>query len=282
MTRFFKRRIGAFLFCLFALQSIAIHHSQAQTSGKSDSSYILRANDVVRLSVYEEPDLSVQVRILKTGQASFPLIGSVDIGGQSVATAVEKIRLLYAKDYLIDPKLTLMVDDYAVEYVSVIGAVKAPGQIPVPVSGKLDLASAIASAGGIMENADAQNIQLIRNSGASSTYSMAAIQSSAGSVALSSGDRIIVNQSAFIGKTVAVLGQVGKPGPVVFPVEGRLDLVNAIALAGGMTQLSNPRKVSINRKGTVTVVDFQSISQRGDRPFLLQPDDVVTVAERLF
>lgn len=282
MTRFFKRRLGAFLLCLFAFQCIALHHSQAQTSGKSDSSYILRANDTVRLSVYEEPDLSVQVRILKTGQASFPLIGSVDIGGQSVATAVEKIRLLYAKDYLIDPKLTLMVDEYAVEYVSVIGAVKGPGQIPVPVSGKLDLASAIASAGGIMENADAGNIQLIRNSGASSTYSMAAIQSSAGSVALSSGDRIIVNQSAFIGKTVAVLGQVGKPGPVVFPVEGRLDLVNAIALAGGLTQLSNPRKVSINRKGTVTVVDFQSISQRGDRPFLLQPDDVVTVAERLF
>lgn len=282
MTRFFKHPIVTFLLCLFAFQCITLHHSEAQTSGKSDSSYILRANDTVRLSVYEEPDLSVQVRILKTGQASFPLIGSVDIGGQSVATAVEKIRLLYAKDYLIDPKLTLMVDEYAVEYVSVIGAVKGPGQIPVPVSGKLDLASAIASAGGIMENADAGNIQLIRNSGASSTYSMAAIQSSAGSVALSSGDRIIVNQSAFIGKTVAVLGQVGKPGPVIFPVEGRLDLVNAIALAGGLTQLSNPRKVSINRKGTVTVVDFQSISQRGDRPFLLQPDDVVTVAERLF
>lgn len=282
MTPLFKYRFLALLLYVFALQTTGSHFGYAQPSAKSDSSYILRANDVVRLSVYEEPDLSVQVRILKTGQASFPLIGSVDIGGQSVATAVEKIRVLYAKDYLIDPKLTLMVDDYAVEYVSVIGAVKAPGQIPVPVSGKLDLASAIASAGGIMENADAQNIQLIRNSGASSTYSMSAIQSSAGTVALSSGDRIIVNQSAFIGKTVAILGQVGKPGPVVFPVEGRLDLVNAIALAGGLTQLSNPRKVSINRKGTVTVVDFQSISQRGDRPYLLQPDDVVTVAERLF
>jgi polysaccharide biosynthesis/export protein len=248
----------------------------------SDSSYILRSNDVVRLSVYEEPDLSVQVRILKTGQASFPLIGSVDIGGQSVTTAVEKIRLLYAKDYLIDPKITLMVDDYAVEYVSVIGAVKASGQIPVPVSGVIDLASAIASAGGILENADADNIQLIRSSGAVLTYSMRQIQGSSGATRLVAGDRIIVNQSAFIGKTCAVLGQVGKPGPVVFPVDGKLDLINAIALAGGMTQLSNPKKVSINSKGVVKEVNFTEISQRGDRPYYLQPDDVITVAERLF
>ena len=57
---------------------------------------------------------------------------------------------------------------------------------------------------------------------------------------------------------------------------------NAVAMAGGLTELANPKKVSINRKGTVTVVDFREISQRGDRPFLLQPDDVITVAERLF
>ena len=79
-----------------------------------------------------------------------------------------------------------------------------------------------------------------------------------------------------------MLGQVGKPGPLLFPVNGRLDLVNAIALAGGLTELANPKKVSINRKGRVTIVDFKAISQRGDRPFLLQPDDVITVAERLF
>jgi protein involved in polysaccharide export with SLBB domain len=40
-----------------------------------DSTYILRPNDIIRLDVYEEPDLSGAVRILKTGHASFPLIG---------------------------------------------------------------------------------------------------------------------------------------------------------------------------------------------------------------
>ena len=262
---------------LFVLASVA-----AVGAEKEDATYILRPNDTIRLAVYEEADLSVQVRILKTGQASFPLIGSVEVGGLSVVAAAAKIRELYAKDYLVDPKLTLTVDEYATEFISVIGAVKNPGQIPMPVSGRLDLASAMATAGGLAENADANSIQLVRASGTTSNFSMSSIGGASGRVQLEAGDRLIVNQSAYVGKTITVLGQVAKPGPLAFPLNGRLDLVNAIAMAGGLTELANPKKVTISRKGNATIVDFKAISQRGDRPFLLQPDDVVTVAERLF
>ena len=251
-------------------------------AAQEDAAYVLRPNDTIRLAVYEEPDLSVQVRILKTGQASFPLIGSVEVGGLSVVAAAARIRDLYARDYLVDPKLTLTVDEYATEFISVIGAVKNPGQIPMPVSGHLDLASAMATAGGLAENADANGIQLVRASGTTSNFSMSSISGASGRIQLAPGDRLIVNQSAFVGKTMTVLGQVGKPGPLAFPLNGRLDLVNAIAMAGGLTELANPKKVTISRRGSVTVLDFKAISQRGDRPFLLQPDDVVTVAERLF
>ncbi len=251
-------------------------------AGSEDGTYILRPNDTIRVAVYEEPDLSVQIRILKTGQASFPLIGSVEVGGISVSAAATKIRDLYAKDYLVDPKLTVTVDEYATEFISVIGAVKSPGQIPMPVSGNLDLASAMATAGGLSETADAGNIQLVRASGTTATFSMDSISGASGRLKLESGDRVIVNQSAYVGKTVTVLGQVGKPGPVPFPLNGRLDLVNAVAFAGGLTELANSKKVTINRKGTVTILDYKEISKRGDRPFLLQPDDVITVAERLF
>ncbi len=247
-----------------------------------DATYVLRPNDTIRVAVYEEPDLSVQVRILKTGQASFPLIGSVDVGGMQVSDAAKKIRDLYAKDYLVDPKLTLTVDEYATEFISVIGAVKNPGQIPMPVAGNLDLASAMAAAGGLAENADANSIQLIRVSGTTSNFSMDSITGASARVKLEAGDRVIVNQSAFVGKTVTVIGQVGKPGPVPFPLNGRLDLVNAVASAGGLTELSNPKKITLNRKGTVTFLNYNEISKQGDRPFRLQPDDVITVPERLF
>lgn len=248
-----------------------------------DRSYILRPNDTIRLDVYEEADLSGVVRILKTGQASFPLIGSVQVSGLSVADAATKIRDLYAKDYLVDPKVNLSVQEYATDYVSVIGAVRTPGQVPIPVAGNLDLAGVMASVGGLTDSADPNKIQLVRASGAVSNYSMAQITGGVtGRVKLEAGDRIIVSQSAFVGKTLTVLGHVAKPGLIPFPVSGQLDLVQAIAMAGGMTQLANPSKVSINSRGTVKVVDYKAISQRGDRPYLLQPGDIITVPERLF
>ena len=123
----------------------------------------------------------------------------------------------------------------------------------------------------------------VKASGASTTYSMnSIIEGNSGRVVLEAGDRIIVNQSAFVGKSVTMLGQVARQGPMAFPVSGKLDLVAAIAMAGGLTDLANERKVTVNRKGKITELDYREISQRGDRPFMLQPDDIVTVAERRF
>lgn len=263
--------------------TVAMAGAQQPAEPAQDDTYVLRPNDTIRLEVYEEPDLSVSVRILKTGHASFPLIGSLEVSGLSVGAAAAKIRNLYEIDYLVDPKLTLTVEEYATEFISVIGAVRSPGQIPMPVSGNLDLAAAMAIAGGLAESADANGIQLIRTSGAISAFSMASIVSGANArVRLEAGDRIIVNQSAFVGKSLTVLGQVVRQGPLAFPVNGRLDLISAIAMAGGLSDLANPKKITINRKGKTITVDYKEMSQRGDQPFLLQPDDIVNVPERLF
>ena len=271
--------VGLLRFLLFLAVPVPAF---AATAGDEDMGYVLRPNDTISLSVYGEPDLSVLVRILKTGESSFPLLGSVKVTGMSVAAAAAHLRELYAKDYLVDPKLNLTVADYAAEFIAVFGAVRTPGQIPMPVSGRLDLATAMSAVGGLADNADANAIQLIRAAGSTATFTMEAIQGSAGRTQLAAGDRIIVNHSAFVDKTVTVLGQVQKPGPVPFPLKGKFDLINAISLAGGTTNLANPRKVSINRKGTVKIVDFRDLSQRGDQPYLLQPDDIVTVPERIF
>jgi len=248
-----------------------------------DNSYVLRPNDIIRLDVYQEPDLSVPVRILKTGHASFPLIGSLVIAGLNVNQAAEKIRSLLAQDYLVDPKVTLTVQEYSTDFISVIGAVRTSGQIPIPVSGHIDLATAMATVNGLTETADPNNIQLVRANGSTSTYSLASIINGAnGRIKLQAGDRIIANQSPFVGKTVTVLGQVRRNGPLAFPVDGKLDLVTAIAFSGGLTELANPKKVTINRKGKSILVNYTEISQRGDKPFLLQPGDIINVAERLF
>ncbi|MFD2256112.1 polysaccharide biosynthesis/export family protein [Luteolibacter algae] len=261
---------------------LVIFTSRATAAEDAKSSYTLRPSDLVRLSVYEEPELDTEVRILKSGQASFPLIGSVEVAGLSVTAATAKIRDLYAKDYLVDPQVTLTVDEYATDFVSVIGQVKEPGQIPIPQTGGLDIGSALATTGGITENADENNIQIVRANGSSNVLTIAAIQGGAGRGKLGSGDRIIVHESRYVRSFVTILGRVGKPGAVPFPIDGRLDLVTAIAMAGGLTELANPKKVSVNRKGRVSMVDFRELSEKGGDSIWLQPGDIVSVAERFF
>ena len=262
------------LFCFLPVAALAAE--------EQDASYVLRPNDAISVSVYGEPDLSVTVRILRTGESSFPLLGPVKVVGLSVSAAAALLRELYAKDYLVDPKLNLTVTEFASEFVAVFGAVKSPGQVPIPPSGVLALETVMTAVGGLAEIADANSIQLIRASGGVSTYSLDSIRGAGGRTQLAAGDRIVVGQSAFLGKSITLLGQVGRQGPVPYPLKGKLDLVGAIALAGGMSDMANPRKVTINRKGVVTIVDFKALSQRGDRPFPIEPGDTITVAERIF
>jgi polysaccharide export outer membrane protein len=280
MNSILNSRALTLLLCFFGL-SASLSAEEQERPAVADPTYVLRSNDAITLEVFGEPDLSGSVKILTTGQASFPLIGSVEVSGLTVAAAAARIRDLYAADYLVDPKVTLTVDAYTTDFITVIGSVNSPGRVPVPVTGDLDLATAMASVGGLTATSDPNSIQLFRASGGTSRYSMADIQrGTSGRVPLRAGDRIIVNQSPLLGKTITMLGEVGKSGPMAFPLNGKLDLVSAIAMAGGMTNLANPKKVTIRRNGSVMEVDYNEVSQ--GRPLALLPDDVVTVGRRFF
>lgn len=266
---------------LLAVTGMVYPCNAAPLVADTDTSYVLKANDVVKLSVFEEPELSIQTRILQTGEAVFPLIGGVKIGGLPIRSATERIRGLYAADYLVDPKVTLTVDEYGLLFVSVLGAVVNPGQIQIPQSGKLDISAAIATAGGVSATADISRISLVRADGSTDEFALNGIETGV-RIQLGPGDRVIVGESRFVNKTVTFVGEVRNRGPVAFPVDGKLDLVTAIARAGGFTELANPKKVSVNRRGRVSVHDVKEMSSRGDSPFRLEPDDIITVPERLF
>ncbi|NQX00152.1 polysaccharide biosynthesis/export family protein [bacterium] len=244
-------------------------------------SYVLKPNDVVRLAVFNEAALSSQTRLLQSGEAMFPLIGAVKISGLSIGDATEKVRALYDADYLVDPRLTLSVDEYALQQISVLGSVKAPGEIPIPNSGHLDMAAALAAAGGLSETADPARISLVRAGGGSGQFSLADIERGS-KVPLAPGDRIIVAESRYVNQTVTFVGQVRAPGSVPFPMDGDLDIVTAVARVGGFSELASPKKTSINRKGRVIIVDVKEMTAKGGTRFKLEPDDIITVPERLF
>jgi polysaccharide export outer membrane protein len=233
------------------------------------------------MTVFGEDDLTSQARVLKSGEASFPLIGLVKVGGLTVAEATVKLRELYAQDYLVDPKVSLTVESYAQEFVSVVGAVTTPGQVPIPATGTLDLAAALAAAGGLAPAADPNRITLTRPDGTSTTLSLQTIQADGGPE-LGAGDRIITYISPFAGKIVTIRGQVRRPGPLALPIDGKLDIVTALALAGDFTELANPRKITLSRGGRNILLSFPDLTADGAPKFYLESGDVIQVAERFF
>ncbi len=255
----------------------------ARSTGAA-AGYQLRADDVVKMTVYQEDELLTQARITKSGDVSFPLIGAVVLKGLTISEAEKRIAALYDADYIIDPKVTISISDYAKEWITVLGAVNQPGSVALPAEGKLDLLSAIAGAGGVTEQAVSTRVVVKRRaSGGTQTVDLKALQGgSSRTINLGPGDTVRVPQSVFVNQFVTVMGNVNSPGAIEFPVDGKLDLLTAIARAGGYNKIANSKKVTLKRGSTTQTIDAKDIARKQTALFYLKPGDTVFVHERLF
>jgi len=134
----------------------------AQAAADSSSNEVLKVNDMVRVTVYNENDMTTEARISKSGDIALPLLGNVHVAGETVASAVADIRSRLDKDYIINPQVTLTIMDYAPQMVTVLGEVERQGQVTIPPQGGLDIMGAIALAGGYSRIADPANITVVR------------------------------------------------------------------------------------------------------------------------
>lgn len=132
----------------------------AQSVANTD--YVLRPSDLVRVQIFQEPDLEREVRITQEHTITLPLIGTVEIKDRTVRQTEELIRALYDKDYLVNPQINLTVLEYSESTVQVVGAVNRPGAVPFPPEQKLTLVEAIARAGGQSRIADLRKVRLSR------------------------------------------------------------------------------------------------------------------------
>ncbi len=128
------------------------------------ASYLLSANDLIRMSVFEESDLETTVRISSEGTVTFPLIGAVKVAGKTSQAAASAVRDLYAKDYLVNPQVNLTVIEYAKRRFIVLGQVQKPGTIDMPDRDSVNLLQAIGMAGGYTRIADPAKITVKRAS----------------------------------------------------------------------------------------------------------------------
>lgn len=149
-----------------ASPSAGANSTQSINAVNAPSGYVLSSNDVVAVEVFGEDDLRTNGRLNGEGNLSVPLLGSVHIGGLTLAQAASKLTELYARDYLVNPRVNVMLVGYAKRRFTVLGQVNRPGSYEMPDGSPegIDLLEAIAMAGGYTRIAAPERISIRRKS----------------------------------------------------------------------------------------------------------------------
>lgn len=124
--------------------------------------YILQPSDLLKVQVFQEDDLTREVRISQEYSITLPMINTIDLRGKTQRQAQDYIRELYARDYIKNPGVNLTVLEYAPRRVYVAGSVKNAGVVLFPQEQGLTLIDAISRAGSFDRLADKKRVTLKR------------------------------------------------------------------------------------------------------------------------
>lgn len=255
---------------------------------------VLKTGDIVSVNVFGEASLTGAFQVGPAGNIVFPLLGGIPAAGMPPGDLAAEIEKRLEADYIRDAQVAVAIAEEAElppNTVTVIGQVSAPGQVPFKQGTSLDLFTAIASAGGLTERGNKSRIELKRRSGDDLSTQILNLETNR-VLSLQDGDTLIVHAIPEMVEeeeqvvTVTVIGEVKNPGQIPMNPENPLDLIGAIAIAGGFTDLARPSKVTVRRRTEAGVKTFELNVSRMQKdqsaPFLLAPDDTVSVPESFF
>jgi polysaccharide export outer membrane protein len=237
---------------------------------------LLGPGDVVRLSVYGSPDLSVETRVSESGAITFPLLGQVAVGGLTVAAAEKKIGDGLEKGgYLKKAQVNMIVTTLASQQVSVLGQVNRPGRYPVEGPRKvLDL---LAMAGGIgPEGGD--TVSLVRTRKGATTRETIDVIDMVRKGELNKDFEVAGGDIIYVERAprAYVTGEVQRPGAL--RIERGMTVQQAVSAGGGLTPRGSSNGMRITRRDTAG----NSATIAAGANDLVQVDDVITVRESWF
>jgi polysaccharide export outer membrane protein len=239
--------------------------------------YRLGAGDVVRITVFQNPELTLESRLTEGGQISFPLLGAVRLGGLSVPEA-EKVLVdgLTKGNFLRNPQVTIIVLQVRGSQANVLGQFNRPGRYPLEMA-ETKLSDLVALAGGVAPGgADVIVITGLRNGQTfREEVDLPALFGPGGQtrdIVVKNGDAIWVDRQPI----VYIYGEVQRPGPM--RLERGLTLLQALATGGGLTPRGTEKGIRVHRKSADGQVEVSQPAMTD----LLREGDVVFVRESLF
>jgi polysaccharide export outer membrane protein len=254
------------------------------TPGRPD--YVVGPQDVLTVTVYEEPQLTGRYTVDADGTFTFPLIGRIQAGGLPLRDIEDQLTKRLGDGYLKKPQVSVEVDQYKSQSVFVIGEVRTPGKYPL--SGQMTLIEALAQAGSTTPTASHEVIilhpranqpttgPLLPTEGAdadSVRVNIADLQAGKlrQNVVLRDGDTIFVPKA----ETFFVTGHVKTPGSYV--LQRGMTVLQALSLAGGASDRGSTRRVKIIR-----IVDGKKREEGADLTDFVQAGDTIVVPQRFF
>ena len=259
------------------MNAISTANSSAAGTGR-EARIKIGPGDLIEVNVYDEADLHQTIRLNDLGDGTLSFIGSLHLAGLTTDQAEALIAgKLKDGNYLLAPQVGVIIDQYSTQGVSVLGEVKTPGVYGV-VGGQ-SLFDVLAAAGGTTPLAGAGIT--IQRAGDASTFTVLlskdAHQSLSSNVPLYPGDKVIVPRTGL----VYVLGDVGRPGGFVMENDGKITLLQALAMAGGTTHTSSMNGSRLLRKGpsgyTDIHVELNKMLKGLEGDVQLQTEDILYV-----
>ncbi|MBI5625240.1 MAG: polysaccharide export protein [Elusimicrobia bacterium] len=139
----------------------AVQAALKQVKAAQSADYRISPTDLVDITVFQQEDLTRKIRVTQNGTVALPLIGVVKIGGLSVDQASALLAEKY-KEFVINPQVSIFINEYAQRKIYVMGEVKSPGSFDLPVEAKLTVIEAITLAGGFTPIAAPDRTKVVR------------------------------------------------------------------------------------------------------------------------
>ncbi|CAL1240853.1 polysaccharide export protein EpsE [Candidatus Methylocalor cossyra] len=238
--------------------------------------YVLEPGDIIRITVFQNPELTTEARVSEAGTIAFPLIGTVAVRGLELPAAEQKIAdRLREGGYVLQPQVSILPVQTRGSQVAVLGQVNRPGRYPLE-GPDVRLSTLLAMAGGPTATA-ADTLVLVgvrngkpfrREIDLSALFAKGEGQDPP----LESGDTLYIDRAPMF----YIYGEVQRPG--AFRLERNMSVMQALATGGGLTNRGTDRGLRLHRRapdGKLEVIE-PALDD------ILQPNDVLYVQESLF
>jgi polysaccharide export outer membrane protein len=267
-------------FCQLALLlTLFVSSATAQTAHRTES-LLIGPGDVLHVQVYDTPEFEQHPRVDDVGNIPLLFLGSIPVVGDTPGQAAAAIsNSLVSNGVMLHPQVSVVIEQYATQDVSIMGQVNKPGSYPIATP--RSIFALLSMAGGLTPFAE--RIVLVRRRGTQGTQETFSVPDTPNAdfttdLEIYPGDTIIVPKASF----AYVLGDVARPGG--YPMNANdlhLTALEVLADAGSANKTAALSGVKLLRK-TKTGYDIIPIKlsalERGEAAdFPLEADDVIFV-----